>query len=306
MPLPNFFIIGAPKSGTTALYDTLIQHPEIYMSPVKEPLFFACDGEPEVSPGPSGSFMKNRAIWRRQDYLELFENVAEEKAVGEASVVYLRSPIAAQRIHRNVPHAKIIAILRHPADRAHSHYWFHMQNGVEPAKSFEQALDQEARGLRDNWFSEFHHRRNGFYFQQLKRYYALFPREQIRVYLYEDWQAKPYDLLRDLFSFLEVDRDFTPTVGRSNVTHIPRVDRIYRWVLNLTALKKRLNRVLPPFLHTPVITGVQAYNRRYNQRCVPPLDPQTHTRLTQDYREDMLKLQDLVERDLTHWLKRPD
>ena len=302
MPLPNFFIIGAPKAGSTALYDTLAQHPQIYMSPVKEPLFFACEGEPPLLSGPLVTFLRRRAIWRRPEYLALFEGVKEERAIGEASVVYLRSPQAASRIQRNIPGAKLVAVLRHPAERAHSHFWFSVQQGIDLARSFEEALEQEANGGREGWFSGLHHRENGFYFRQFAAYYALFAREQIKVYLYEEWQTDPRALLRDLFQFLEVEADFAPILRRSNVTAVPRSRRFQAWAHHPQRLEARLNGVVPRTLHKPFVAGMQAANLRFNQGKVPPLSSHTRAHLVQDYREDVLALQQLIQRDLSHWL----
>lgn len=305
MPLPNFFIIGAPKAGSTALYDTLSQHPQIYMSPVKEPLFFACEGEPPLLAGPLVTLLRRRAIWQPAQYLALFEGVKEERAIGEASVIYLRSPQAAARIQHNIPCAKLVAVLRHPAERAHSHFWFSVKIGAEPARSFEEALEQEARGERDGWFSGLHHRENGFYHRQLAAYYALFPREQIKVYLYEEWQTNPRALLRDLFQFLEVEAEFAPILRRTNVTSVPRSRRLQAWAQRPQRFEARLNRVVPRTFHAPIMTAVQAANHRFNQGQVPSLNSLTRTRLVQEYREDILKLQDLIERDLSHWLTGP-
>jgi hypothetical protein len=143
LPLPNFFIIGAPKSGTTALYDSLKQHPEIYMSPVKEPHFFALNEQPPVWAGPAGSYLRQTAVWRPRDYFMLFAGVTNQCTVGEASTRYLRSPLAAQRIKQYLPESKLVAILRQPADRAYSDYVFRIQHGWEAVASFTEALELE-------------------------------------------------------------------------------------------------------------------------------------------------------------------
>src|ERR671929_75877 len=136
MTMPNFFIIGAMKSGTTALYYYLEQHPEVYMSPVKEPNFF-CSQE-----------QKNGAdaVTDIRAYERLFRGVLGETAVGEASHCYLYEPRAAAAIRRCVPEAKLLAILRNPIDRAFSHFLHMVRTGSEPLSDFAQALREEGAG----------------------------------------------------------------------------------------------------------------------------------------------------------------
>src|SRR5580765_3646808 len=121
MTLPNFLIIGAGKSGTTALYEYLKQHPQVYMSPVKEPRFFAFEGESVNFGGPWGERLNPEVMAFNSiaSYSALFEDVEDETAIGEASPIYLWAAKAAARIHRRVPDARLIAILRDPVERAY-------------------------------------------------------------------------------------------------------------------------------------------------------------------------------------------
>lgn len=291
MPWPNFFVIGAPKAGTTALHATLIQHPDIYMSPVKEPHFFICEGQkPPLFPGPGGGYLHHEAVWQAEQYSALFDGVTTQRAIGEASAGYLFAPQAARNIYNRLPHSKIVAILRQPAERAYSHYCYRIQNRGESAPTFEIALQEEAQGLRKGWSAGVLHRKNGFYYAQLSRYFALFPREHIQVYLYEDWKRSPHEMLRDLFAFLEVNPDFAPQIRTANVTLMAK-NRF------LDRAAKGISRRLPL-----AAARLDAVNRRWNRVPAPPLDPETRRRLTLEYRDDILKLQDLIGRDLSHWL----
>ncbi len=217
MALPNFFIIGAPKSGTTALYQAIRSHPDVFMSPVKEPRYFAFDGQPPVLNGPAGDYWQ-KSIWQRRDYFQLFANANGQKVIGEASPVYLRIPQAAERIRKNLPLSRIVAILRQPADRAYSHFMYMRQKNVEPLQSFSAALAEEQARIQKGWFSGFYYKENGKYHTQLSVYYHLFPSEQIKIYLYEDWKKQPQAVLRDLFCFLEIDEEYQPIITQSNVT----------------------------------------------------------------------------------------
>lgn len=302
MHLPDLFIIGAPKCGTTALYDTLKQHPQVYMSPVKEPFFFAFEGEPPLFPGAAGAFFRRAAVWRPHEYAQLFAGVTNERVIGEASATYLASPLAARRIRQNLPSSRIVAILRQPAERAYSAYTFLRQVGFEPLRTFQEALAQEELRIKAGWISILNYKANSYYYDQLAVYYDLFPREQIKVYLYEDWRDTPQAMLRDLFRFLEIDENFVPEIQRSNVTRLPKNRRLHHLAAHSGRIERRL-----PFLPGPARRAIHSVLRRLDERFnlapPPPLDSEMRARLTADFREDILKLEDLLERDLSHWLK---
>jgi hypothetical protein len=288
--LPNFFVIGAPKSGTTALHGALIQHPDIFMPTLKEPHFFSTrpDGPRRPPTRRPRRVRKDVRITEPGEYLALFARADAHRAIGEASVNYLRSPVAPARIRKDVPHAKIVAVLRHPVERAHSSYWFSVTRGLERAPSFEQALAQEWSNTRPVWWLT--HYRFGLYHAQLSAYFALFPREQIRIYLYEDWRHRPEETLRDLFGFLDVDPDFHPAVPDVVVTRAPRSRRLHR------------------LAQTVWLPGLDGFNLRHNLAAPPAMHPDTWLALHADYRDDITQLQTLIGRDLSHWLDptRPD
>jgi len=211
MTLPNFFIIGAAKAGTTSLYRYLEQHPQIYMSPIKEPNFFALEGQPLDFRGPGDRlYIEQFSVTERGCYEALFEAAGPEPALGEASALYLYSPQAPARICRDVPEAKIVAILRHPVDRAYSAFLHLLRDAREPLLSFEAALEAEEGRVRGGWEHIWHLRRMGFYGEQLGRYYRCFGRERVRVYLYEALQEEPEGVIADIFNFLGVDAGFQP------------------------------------------------------------------------------------------------
>src|SRR5262249_39324802 len=132
--LPNFFVIGAPKAGTTSLYEYVAQHPDVYMSPVKEPAYF----KPRHPPGGEDAEPEDRLA----AYVALFDGVAGEHVVGEATPSYLQSASAAARIRDAVPDARLVAVLRNPVDRAYSGYSMRVQQGTED-RTFVEAMDVE-------------------------------------------------------------------------------------------------------------------------------------------------------------------
>lgn len=301
MTMPNFLIIGAAKCGTTALYETLQQHPQVYMSPIKEPRFFAFVDRPPSFRGPGSERYNRKNITELTVYQGLFDDVTTEKAIGEASPVYLSCwwpERTAENIRRHIPHARLIALLRQPAERAYSSYAHQRQIGSERIEDFRQALMAAARPDRADWLS-IRYTGDGFYYANLKPYFERFPREQIRIYLYEDWNEHPRDTLRDLCRFLQVEEHFTPDLARrSNVTIWTRSQRLQRFLVHPHPLKRLSRLCVPAAARLAVVDRLRAFNRT----APPPLDPQLRRELTAQYRDDMLRLQALIGRDLSHWL----
>ena len=275
------------------------------MSPVKEPHFFALDGEPPLWSGMAGTYRLQTAVWRPRDYFMLFAGVTNQCAVGEASQSYLRSPLAAQRIKQYLPDSKQVVILRQPADRAYSDYVYRIQRGWETAGSFNEALKLEDSRRAKGWPDMFFYAQNGCYHTQLSAYYKRFRREQIRVYLYEDWQGAPLALLRDLFGFLQVDETFTPVMRRSLVTLMPKNRRLHELSMCAKSLGNAHSSRLPAAVRNTISVVMQRLNNRYNFTLPPAIDSEIRRQLTDWYREEIVRLQDLIGRDLSHWLKTP-
>ena len=176
------------------------------------------------------------------------------------------------------------------------------QHKREPARTFEEALAQEETRIKDGWISGYFYKTNGLYHAQLFPYYDLFPREQIKILIYDDLKAAPQALLRDLFRFLEVDENFAPEIRRSNVTLLPRNQRLHNLVSHPARIEQ-LTPFLPVSARRVLVSALQRADSKFNLAPPLPLDPEVRSRLTEEYREDIVKLQDLVGRDLSHWLK---
>ena len=299
MTMPNFLIIGAAKAGTTALYHYLQQHPQIYMSPHKEPRFFALEGESIDFQGP-GDKTRFRFVTDMDSYRTLFDGVSDEIAIGEASPWYLYVPQAGERIKHHLPDVKLIAILREPVARAYSNFIHALREGLEPLKDFTRAMEAEAERINNNWSYRWHYKQKGFYYGQIKHYLNLFEQEQLKIYLYEDFISDPASLLEDIFRFLEVDDTFVPDLSRKhNVSGIPRNVFLDRFLIRDTRPKRVLNRLIPSKrLRQPLKNKLM----KLNLRPKPPLEPEAKERFKQEYREDILKLQELIQRDLSKWL----
>lgn len=299
MPLPNFLIIGAAKAGTTALYAALRQHPQVYTCAVKEPRFFAFEDETPAFGGPAfNDYVQYPTITRLPDYLALFADATGAKAIGEASTVYLYYPgdKPSERIRHYIPDVKLIAILRQPADRAYSNFLHAVHHDWEPLDDFERAWADESRRIAENWSYFLRYRQNGCYDAQLRPYYERFDGRQIRIVLYEDWLSNPGATIRDVFQFLEVDESFEPDLSdHYNISRIPRSRWMHR-LLHRSRLGAALH-CLPRPARNLVIGRINRLNLHR-----PMLSPGLRRRLTAEYRQEILRLQDLIGCDLSHWL----
>jgi hypothetical protein len=288
--MPNFFIVGAQKAGTTSLYHYLDQHPEVYMSPRKEPHFFEGMHWEYRRPG-----LRNAPVSDLAEYLALFDGASGERAIGEASASYLYSPRAPGLIKSSVPAARIIVLLRNPADRAYSNYLHCVQVGREPLGTFAEALQAEESRMRDRWGPLWYYKYKGFYYAQVKRYFDEFGRNQVGVWLHEDLRNDAPGTLSEVFRFLGVDERFVPDASvEHNPSGVPRIGRLYKGVRTFTARNPVLvERVIPARL--------RGYVKSRLFTKPPPFPPELREDLILAYKDDILELQDLIGRDLSCW-----
>lgn len=219
MALPDFFVIGVPKAGTTALHVALAQHPQLFMSRVKEPKFFMCDGPPPTRGGGPGDAKSLRErIWRREDYEALFADAPAGALRGESTPFYLYDSDAHRRLYDAVPDARLIALLRDPVDRAHSN-WTHLWSaGLEPEGDFVAACRLEDERAAAGWATFWRYLDLGRYGEQLQRLLTHFDREQILVLRYGQLLDEPARTLDQICAFLGVATGVMTEVPASNVT----------------------------------------------------------------------------------------
>jgi hypothetical protein len=187
MALPDFFLVGAPKAGTTALHAALAQHPQLYLSPVKEPKFYLCDERRPARSrhrGPGDAHSAREWVWRRSAYEALFDAAPAGALRGESTPFYLYDRSAQRRIRADVPEAKLVVVIRDPVDRAYSN-WMHLRSdGLEPIEDFGEAWAAEDERVAAGWAPFWHYRRLGRYGAQLRDLTAHFSAEQIHVLRY--------------------------------------------------------------------------------------------------------------------------
>ncbi len=298
MTMPNFLIIGAAKSGTTALHEYLQQHPQVYMTPNKETNFFAFEGEVIDFNGPGDNGVKNFSITDLETYQAEFEQVTNELALGEACPSYLYLPKAAPKIKKYIPNTRLIVILRNPVERAYANFLHLVRDNREPHSDFISALKDETTRIENNWEWFWHYIQVGYYGSQLQRYYEMFSPSQIKVYLYEDFKTKPVALIQDICRFLEIDNTFVPDMSyRPNRSGVPKNRTIHSFVMKPNLLKDLFKPLLPNIFRQNIKNQV-----KYNNLEKPPISQSARQYLIKLYREDIIQCQDLINRDLSPWL----
>jgi hypothetical protein len=282
--LPNFFILGAGRSGTTTLYFMLRDHPEIFLPTPKEPSFFS---EP---------FQVIRNPIR---YAKLFENAGDATAVGDASHAYLTHPDAAATLQAFFPEAKFVLTFRNPADRALAMYSYMLENGYETLPTFERALAAEDRRYASASFARrcphsfwnFMYFRSGLFGEQIARYLDRFPRDRFYCTTLYDLQREPARVIAEIEAFLGVTPvpvpDELPRYGSSK-----GVKSIPLQVLERTVVRRLARR------HVPLMPQANAWINRWNRGNPPKMQPGTRDALLARYAADLDRLRELTGVDL--------
>jgi hypothetical protein len=313
--LPNFFLAGAPKAGTTSLYRYLDQHPQIYMCPIKEPCYFASEFRPEnYAPelmsalgrgqrelrkyldGPLRERRFGGVVTEWEDYERLFRHVRGEKAIGEASAGYLWSETAARNIQAKIPAAKILLILRDPADRAFSQY-LHQVAVSGLRLSFRQQIEACQQNRSRKFSLQFPMLEFGLYHGQVSRFLESFPRRNVCIHLYDDYRANTAGMMANVFRFLGVDDTITPdTSQRYLELSVPRLAGVSHTLRSL-GVWQAIKRITPAKL-LPAARRVV-----FTPRHKLAMEPEDRRYLVDYYAEDIRKLAVLLDRDLSAWLQ---
>ncbi len=291
MALPNFFILGAAKCGTTSLHDLLKDHPEIFLPAAKEPQFFSDDDR----------HARGLAAYEAEHFAG-----ATEPARGEATPHYLAWPKVAGRIQEAIPEAghRFIVILRDPVERAYSLYWNMVAEGVEPL-SFEDALAAEQERSRDPWLARhgslrFLYTSSGLYGRQMEQYLEHFDRERFLMLRFEDLRDDPLALARRIYVFLGVSVDFEPrTLEAANPSGLPRSRALHAFLRRPHWIKEPLKRLLPLPARQRLLSRAFAWNRR--PTAYEPMAAGTERMLRAQFEPDLLLLSKLTGFDVTAW-----
>lgn len=241
---PNFYIVGAPKCGTTTMYYWLKQHPQICMAGRKELHFFGSDliyrGKRDFMHIP-----REENEWRR--YFDFFPCI-DRPIVGDVSVFYLYSKYAAQEIYSFNPEAKILIMLRNPVDVVISMFWQNKKIGVEPESDLEKAIFRsKPPNVNHTFIAQFDYIGLARFSEQIQRYLNIFPREQIKIILLEDFRRDAYAVLQDVYEFLGVETLFPEDMKPRNQFSSPNPFgiNIFRWLSK--PWMRKIGRVLVPY-----------------------------------------------------------
>jgi hypothetical protein len=298
MALPDFFVAGAPKAGTTALHAALTRHPALYLSPVKEPKFFLSDGPPPTQGGPGDVRTYREHVWRRADYERLFDAAPAGALRGESTPFYLYSPAAQRRIRALIPGARLIAVLRDPVERAHSN-WTHLWSaGLDPIDDFVRACAAEDARIEAGWADFWHYLQLGMYGRQLEHLYSVFPREQVLVFRYRSMIAEPARMLDAVCRFLGVQQGLLTEVPRENVTAHPPQSLRHR---SVSRLLRAGSAVLPGRASAFVTDRLE---RSLQADALPrrPLTWEQRRELIPRFEADVRLLESLTGEDFGDWL----
>lgn len=293
---PDFFIVGAPKSGTTALYDYLRQHPDVFMSPAKEPNYFGTDLVRLRTPRPS-----------LEQYLAYFADAGDERRVGEASVRYLHSRSAAAEIRDFAPDAQAIIMLRDPVEMMFAMHAELLFSGAEDIADFGEALDAEPDRMQGrrippgaNKPAALYYRQSACFAEQVQRYFQALGRENVHVIIYDDFRDDPLAAYQSVLRFLGVEGGFVPDMKVVNANKRPRSRLMQRIVSNPPGWVRRVAAVtLPPAMRRRAYRHAMALNARTEAR--QPMDPQLRAALRAEFADEVRRLGELLGRDLSGW-----
>lgn len=273
MHWPNFYVVGAPKAGTTSLYEYLKPHPDVFLPEYKEMRMF----EPEH---PDSADV---ALYRDQ-----YAGATGYRAIGDTTASYLGNPLVADRIREVSPDARIVIMLRDPVERAYSHY-LNLQRVIdEPAASFREALRRyDDPSSQYRWLSRVYVE-EGLYYESVRRYLATFGRQQVLVLLFDDLRKNPNQLLAQIGRHIGIDPGFFGQLDFSevhNVYYVPR-SRAVRWARDVTSnwgVPASLKKAVRPLLFT--------FKK-------PQMDQESRTQLQNLYDPDIVRLEDLLGQKL--------
>jgi hypothetical protein len=290
----DFFVIGVARGGTTSLYNYLQQHPDIFLPKVKECNYFSSveslDKEVYLLP-EAGKEYHMKIIESKEAYHNLFSEAKPNQLKGEVSPSYMWDIQAAKRIYEHNKNAKVIVSLRNPVLRAHSHYMMHYHTGYDMAPTFEEALKAEKNPI---WGGGNMYLEMGLYYDQLKPYYDLFDKNNIKIIISEDWTQQNGVAMQDIYTFLglpsceeyqeEAAFNTSKQLKNKGLLDFLRSDRV----------KKSLKWFLPE--KTKDRIKEQLF---YKEAEKQELDEHTIETLKAYYREDIKKTEALVGIELT-------
>ncbi|MGN6608373.1 MAG: sulfotransferase family protein [Jatrophihabitans sp.] len=308
MALPDFFVIGAPKAGSTAIHAALVQHPDLFLSRPKEPKYFLLDDRaPRRADhrGPGDAHSAREWIWRRERYEALFAAAPAGTLKGESTPFYLWDRAAHRRLAATVPGAKLIAVIRDPVDRAYSN-WTHLRSdGLEPVSDFRRACELEPDRVAQGWAPFWRYLELGRYGEQLEHLFRCFPREQVHVVRYRELIDDEAATLRAVTDFLGVRPGLVHTIPSSNLSNWAGEGAVNTVLRRAVRAGAYAGSFVPPQVWRQVSRPLlAALHRGHPNR--PKLAVDDRRALVQHFVDDVALLERLLGRDFQDWLGDSD
>jgi Sulfotransferase family len=301
--LPDFLILGAPKAGTTALHTALAAHPGLFLSSPKEPKYFLCGGAPApLYRGPGDAHSRREWIWRRDDYTRLFDSARGDQLCGESTPLYLRDIDAIRRIASELPHARLIAVLRDPVDRAYSN-WMHLWvDGMEPVSDIVTACELETDRVDAGWAPFWRYVELGKYGEQLRRLYDHFDHKQVLLLRYRDLVDEPAPTLDRVCRFLGVETGLVGTVPPDNTRPYLTDNLTTRAFSAAMRAGARVGALLPPEVWRGISQPLLHSMHRRSRDERPRLSSEQRRRLLEHFRDDIRLLGEVTGTSYDDWL----
>lgn len=308
--MPNFFVVGVVKGGTTSLYHYLAQHPDVYLPPIKETNHFAAadisekdflkgyaqDVNIDLDKYIKGGMKETVHIAHVNEdrhYQALFSKVKGEKAIGEISNSYMICSSSANAIHEFNPDSKILVVLRNPIRRAWSQFLMNLREAKSDAGKFVQELENDHSQSPKGWGINHQYLELGKYSEQLQRYIDLFGKERVMPIFFEDYKKEPKETLRSVCQFLEIDESFEFDFSeKSNASALPRNVGLNKFLVQsgiLSAAKKL----------TPKPLRQKLAGALYSDKNMPTLQAGDEQWLRDYYQKEVEQLSDLLGIDIT-------
>ncbi len=300
--LPNFLIAGSAKCGTSSLHNYLAQHPDIFMSRRKEPRFISSQGMSFPLNGPLDFRVEKWYVKNFPDYCELFKEAVKHKIVGESSAdtLYFHQQTIPV-IKKYLGNPKIVIVLRNPVKRSFSAYQ-HLVRDDRESLSFEDALLKENDRIKNNWELIYHYRAVSHYYEPVKAFLENF--SDVKVVLNEDLAKDPHRVLSEVFDFLGVDNTFKvkDSTTKHNMSGKPRSRWLHEFLFEGHPLRNFLRPVIRFFIPSKQRKSISLKIQQKNLTQMK-INPETGAMLKNDFRDEIIRLEKLLNRDLSSWLK---
>lgn len=302
MNKPNLLIVGAQKSGTTSLHEYLSQHPDVFMSEMKELAYFSRENRPFLVPDEKDHigyqwYSKRSHIDCDYKYIKKFNKCKNEKIVGESSAEYLYYSNTANDIYRFNPNMKIIIVLRNPVNRAFSAY-SDLKLKLSDIGSFSEELTLENKRIHELYHYKWHFKNVGMYYHQVRTYLEYFPEEQIKIVLFENFISDSSLVMKDICNFLDIDNSFYEEYKfeKYNFSGTPKNRVLFNWINQRHPIKTLLKKCIPSYLRQNIKRTVNSNNLNKEKMNV-----ESCNELKTFFRNDIEQLENMMNVDLSKW-----